>query len=138
MFESRHSDHLPFPPGKLAAMRWLDWLPFGRVPEIAPAELAARLGTADAPVVIDVRTTAEVAQGVIPGARHLSVHELAARLDELGLEAGAQVVAVCKTAHRSIPAVRLLRERGFAARQLAGGMDAWRRAGLPVVPPGRS
>ncbi len=134
MFESRHSDHLPSPPGSPTAMRWLDWLPFGRVPEIAPAELAARLGTGDAPVVIDVRSTAEVEGGVIPGARHLPVQELAARLDELGLEAGARVVAVCRTAHRSIPAVRLLRERGFEARQLAGGMDAWRRADLPVAP----
>jgi rhodanese-related sulfurtransferase len=118
-------------------MRWRDWLPFGRVAEIESAELAARLGTADAPVVIDVRTGAEVARGTVPGARHLPVQELAARLDGLALAPGAEVVAVCQTAHRSIPAVRLLRERGFRARQLAGGMDAWRRAGLPVAPPGR-
>ncbi len=137
MFESRHSDHLPSPPGPPSTMRWRDWLPFGRVAEIEPAELAARLGTADAPVVIDVRTGAEVARGTVPGARHLPVQELAARLDGLALAPGAEVVAVCQTAHRSIPAVRLLRERGFRARQLAGGMDAWRRAGLPVAPPGR-
>lgn len=121
-------------------MRWLDWLPFGRVPEVAPEELAARLDRPDAPVVIDVRTAAEVARGTVPGARHVPVQELAARLDALGLAEGCEVVAVCESAHRSIPAVRLLRERGFRAAQLAGGMSAWRRAGLPVARPedGRS
>jgi rhodanese-related sulfurtransferase len=43
------------------------------------------------------------------------------------------VVAICLTAHRSIPAVRLLRENGFEARQLQGGMLAWRAAQLPEV-----
>lgn len=35
------------------------------------------------------------------------------------------------SAHRSIPAVRKLRARGYEARQLRGGMLAWWRAGLP-------
>ena len=39
-------------------------------------------------------------------------------------------VGICKTGHRSRGAVRLLRRRGYDARNLAGGMDAWRRAGL--------
>ena len=136
MFESRHSDQHPLLRPDLP-MRWYHWLPFGRVPEIAPAELARRLAGDRPPLVIDVRTAAEVAQGTIAGARHLPIQELAARPDGLGLPAGAEVVAVCKTAHRSIPAVRLVCERGFDARQLAGGMDAWRRAGLPVAPPAR-
>jgi hypothetical protein len=44
----------------------------------------------------------------------------------LGLDPSRPVVAICLTAHRSIPAVRLLRNRGFDAAQLAGGMRAWR------------
>ena len=36
------------------------------------------------------------------------------------------VVAICLSAHRSIPAARLLRAHGFPdAAQLAGGMLAW-------------
>lgn len=38
-----------------------------------------------------------------------------------------------RSAHRSPPAVRLLRRAGVDARQLAGGMLAWRHAGKPVV-----
>ena len=118
-------------------MRWFDWLPFGRVPGIAPGELEARLRGAEPPVVLDVRSAAEVAQGTIPGARHLPVHELPRRLAELDLAPGGEIVAVCESAHRSIPAVRLLREKGFRAVQLEGGMAAWRRAGLPVERPAR-
>jgi len=46
------------------------------------------------------------------------------------------VVAICLTAHRSIPAVRLLASEGFEATQLKGGMLAWRAAGLPEAGPG--
>ena len=41
------------------------------------------------------------------------------------------LIAICLTAHRSIPAVRLLKQRGFEASHLAGGMLAWRAASLP-------
>ena len=51
----------------------------------------------------------------------------------LGQERGTRpVVAVCLRAHRSVPAVRLLTAHGWSdARQLAGGMTAWRRENLP-------
>jgi rhodanese-related sulfurtransferase len=114
-------------------MRWLDWLPIGRVPQIAPEDLSRRLAEPDPPVVIDVRTAIEFHRGHIPGARHVPVQALGASLPTLALQSGATVVAVCKTAHRSIPAVRLLRNEGLTALQLAGGMDRWRRHGLPVV-----
>ncbi len=114
-------------------MRWLDWLPIGRVPEIAPEDLARRLAAPDRPLVIDVRTALEFRRGHIPGARHVPVQVLAAILPSLPLGPGATVVAICKTAHRSIPAVRLLRNEGLNARQLAGGINRWRRRGLPIV-----
>ena len=61
------------------------------------------------------------------------MNDLPRRLPQLGLERGRPVVAICLTAHRSIPAVRLLRRAGFDAAQLAGGMLAWRAAGFPEV-----
>jgi rhodanese-related sulfurtransferase len=114
-------------------MRWLDWLPFGRVPEIAPEDLARRLAAPDPPVVIDVRTAPEFRHGHIPGAHHVPVHTLVEALPSLELAPQVTVVAVCKTAHRSIPAVRLLAGSGLSALQLAGGMDRWRQRGLPIV-----
>ncbi|HYQ81412.1 MAG TPA: rhodanese-like domain-containing protein [Anaeromyxobacteraceae bacterium] len=107
------------------------WLPFGRVPEIAPADLAERLRRRPWPQLVDVRTPAEFAGGHVRGAVNVPVTEFRARLDSLGLDPARPVVAVCLTAHRSVPAVRLLRQRGFEAMQLAGGMRAWRSERLP-------
>ncbi len=107
------------------------WLPFGRVPEIAPDELARRLGGHPTPQLVDVRTPAEFAAGHLRGAVNVPIGSLRSRLDALGLDAARPVVAICLTAHRSIPAVRLLRARGLDAVQLAGGMMGWRARRLP-------
>jgi len=109
------------------------WLPFGAVPEIAPRELARALETDAGWQIVDVRSSLEFGQGHLRGARSVPVTELRARLASLGLDRARPVVAICLTAHRSIPAVRLLREHGFEARQLQGGMLAWRAAQLPEV-----
>ncbi len=114
-------------------MRWRDWLPFGRVPELTPEDLVRRLQDEGSAQLIDVRTALEFRHGHIQGAVHVPVHALPAALLGLALDPHLPVVAVCKTAHRSIPAVRLLTREGFAALQLRGGMDRWRRLGLPVV-----
>jgi rhodanese-related sulfurtransferase len=109
------------------------WLPFGRVPEIGPADLVAELASRAGPVLLDVRTPGEFASGHISGAMNVPVTALSGRLPSLDLPSGRPVVAICLSAHRSPPAVRLLRSAGVDARQLAGGMIAWRLAKLPVV-----
>jgi rhodanese-related sulfurtransferase len=112
-------------------MRLGNWWPFGRVPEISAPELAAATGNGTVQI-LDVRTHAEFRYSRIPGARHLPItHFSSANLDELGLDPGRPVVAICLTAHRSIPAVRHLRELGYDARQLKGGMRAWWKTGGP-------
>lgn len=112
-------------------MRLPWWFPFGSVPEIAPADLSARLKQKPWPQLVDVRTAAEFAAGHVRGAVNVPVTSLSSRLATLGLDRERPVYAICLTAHRSPPAVRLLRERGFEAAQLAGGMVAWRASGLP-------
>ena len=107
------------------------WLPFGRVPEVDPAELLGALRRPHPPLLLDVRSGPEFSAGRIAGALHAPVTSLAARLEVLALDRGRPVVAICLTAHRSVAAMRLLRRRGYDARQLAGGMLAWRAAGLP-------
>jgi rhodanese-related sulfurtransferase len=109
------------------------WLPFGRVPEVRPAELAEELAGKAPPFLLDVRTPAEFASGHLKGAVNVPVTALPGKLSSLGIPAGRQVVAICLSAHRSPPAVRLLRRAGVEARQLAGGMLAWRLSGNPVV-----
>ncbi len=107
------------------------WFPFGSVPEIAAGDLAVRLKQKPWPQVVDVRTAAEFAGGHLRGARNLPISALSSSLESLKLDPDRPVVAICLTAHRSRPAVRLLRERGFDAVQLSGGMRAWRAERLP-------
>jgi rhodanese-related sulfurtransferase/DNA-binding MarR family transcriptional regulator len=95
-------------------------------------ELSRRL--ADGLVlVLDVRPAVEYAAGHIPGAVNVPHDQLAARLAEL--PDGADIVAYCRGRYCVFApdAVRLLRERGFSARPLEGGLPDWRLAGLPVT-----
>ena len=110
----------------------MQWSPFGTVPEIAPRALYHALVTGESIQVVDVRTRAEFRRGHIPSAVSVPIHRLKQDLLRLRLDRTKPVVAICKTAHRSVPAVRILGEAGYQASQLAHGMDRWRREGLPV------
>jgi rhodanese-related sulfurtransferase len=114
-------------------MRLPWWLPFGAVPELSAPALRAALARTPAPQLLDVRTAGEFARGHIAGAVNVPITALRERLaaGAHDLDRQREVIAICLSAHRSPPAVRLLRDRGFDARQLAGGMLAWRAAGLP-------
>lgn len=82
--------------------------------------------------VLDVRPAEEFAAGHLPGAVNLPLGELEKRLAELPL--GQPVVAYCRGPYcvLAYDAVAKLREAGFQARRLEGGLPEWRRAGLPV------
>ncbi len=107
------------------------WLPFGRVAEIDAPELSRTLSNGARPQLVDVRSPAEFADGHIAGAVNIPMLQLCGHVDAANLDRKRPVVAVCLSGHRSIPAVRRLTSAGFDARQLQGGMLAWRRAGLP-------
>mgnify|MGYP000028260589 FL=1 len=115
---------------RLKSLFW--WLPFGRVPEISPFEMNQRLRAEHPPQIIDVRSHTEWRRSHIRGAVNVPIQELKRRLPALHLDTGRPVVAICLSAHRSIPAVRLLQSRGFQhAVQLQGGMLAWWREAFP-------
>ena len=100
---------------------------------IEPAELAARISKAGAPVVLDVRTPEEFASGHIPGAVNVPLSDLKKRLGELGLSPTAEVVVHCEGGGRAETAEEILREAGYKdVRDLTGHMRAWRDAGYPV------
>ena len=103
------------------------WIPFGQVPEVEPQTLAEWLAQGQEIQLIDVRTRWEFEHAHIEGACLVPIHTLKRQLASLTLDMSKPVIAICKTAHRSIPAVRLLKEAGYDAQQLAGGMDAWQK-----------
>jgi rhodanese-related sulfurtransferase len=116
-------------------MGWFWWWPFGKVPEVSARQLDSLLRhRASAPQLVDVRTRTEWRAGYIAGAIHVPISSLDARVPALQLDGARPVVAICRSAHRSVPAVRILHTHVFGtACQLQGGMLAWLDAGLPVV-----
>jgi rhodanese-related sulfurtransferase len=114
------------------------WLPFGHVPEINADELNAHLSGRGPLKIIDVRSNAEWRRSHIPGAVKVPINELKGRIASLQLDAKQPIIAICLSAHRSIPAVRLLHAHGFEnAVQLKGGMLAWWNKNYPTEQAGR-
>lgn len=99
-----------------------------RVPQLSPEELLSRLDGGAAPVVIDVREPGEYSAGHIPGSRLMSLGTLPARVQDLPRE--REIVVVCLSGGRSAQATQFLRQAGYNALNLSGGMRAWRG---PVV-----
>jgi len=86
-------------------------------------------------VLLDVRTDAEVARGMIAGARHIPLNQLPARYTELDPQAA--MVIYCQSGARSAQACSWLGERGFVrSYNLQGGVLAWLRDGLSLSTPG--
>ncbi len=109
------------------------WFPFGRVDEIAPRDLLAKLGNGAGIQLVDVREPVEFRQGHIAGARNVPIHDLPKQLAQLNLDAARPVVAICLSGHRSVPAYRLLKRFGLPhVYSLSGGMMAWWRDNLPM------
>ncbi len=104
-------------------------------PTAAPGR---RLGAADLAhlveagevTLVDVREPSEWASGVIPGAHGIPLGELAGA----DLPSGPLVV-YCAAGGRSLRALAVLDARGVAARDLDGGIAAWRADGRRVVHP---
>ena len=99
---------------------------------VSAAEAAAMAG--NGVVLLDVREPHEWQAGHAPKARHIPLGQLARRAGEL--PPGRTVVTVCRSGARSARAAALLARDGREVSNLAGGMHAWARAGLPVVAKG--
>ena len=102
------------------------------LPTIKPSD-ARRLLDRGA-VLIDVREADEHARENIAGAKHMPL----SKLDEMDLAVhrGKPVIFHCKSGARTqANAPRLAGKLGDACEAfiIEGGLDAWRKAGLPVV-----
>ncbi len=100
---------------------------------ITPESLWRMIGTPLAPVIVDVRKPEAVAasNGLLPGAILRDPRDAASWDFE---QSSGTIVVACVHGHqRSQMAVAQLRTRGVDASILAGGTDAWRAAGLPLV-----
>ena len=119
---------------------------FSSVPHISPEELAARMGRADAPLLLDVRREGKFAESprMLAAARRCAPEDVAALA---AAEPAREVVVYCVYGHNvSADATALLRAAGWDARALAGGIEGgedgvdsaenivlWRLTPLPTM-----
>ena len=119
---------------------------FSSVPHISPEELAARMGRADAPLLLDVRREGKFAESprMLAAARRCAPEDVAALA---AAEPAREVVVYCVYGHNvSADATALLRAACWDARMLAGGFEGgedgvdsaenivlWRLTPLPTM-----
>ncbi|MFQ5636117.1 MAG: rhodanese-like domain-containing protein [Gammaproteobacteria bacterium] len=100
---------------------------------IAAADLAARIENGTAPVIFDVRTATEYADGHVPGAVLLPHTEVAERADEFSVFRDLEVVVYCRSGKRAGMAEADLVAAGFTrVRNLEGHMLEWQAGGYPL------
>jgi rhodanese-related sulfurtransferase len=104
---------------------------------IEPKALNDRIAWADRSlVVLDVRTSAEYADGHIPGAINIPHDELAGRIEELANARGSDIVVYCGSGKRAAIALGVLEKQGFTRLyHLAGDYMRWSEEKRPVVKP---
>ncbi len=82
-------------------------------------------------VVVDVRTPEEFKTGSVPGARNVPVDKVAEKMPDIKKD--KPLIVVCATGSRAGKAAAQLRSSGYGeVYVLAGGIAAWREAGLPI------
>lgn len=101
---------------------------------ISPEKLARLIGTANTPVLIDVRTDEDFAADarLIPGAVRRSHLETGDWADSV---VGRPVIVICHKGQKlSEGTAAWLRHTGVSAETLDGGFVGWDKARLPLVP----
>lgn len=100
-------------------------------PLASPGHIQDMLGKGQA-TVIDVRGEEEFAEGHLPDAHHIMLGYLPERATEL--KDKEAIVLYCVTGVRSAIAASVLQAHGVRnVINIAGGIAAWRGAGLPIV-----
>ncbi len=104
--------------------------------EITVAELAAWRADASraAPLLLDVRNEDEFEVCRLDDATLIPLPELEARVAELEPFRGRPIACLCHHGVRSLGASSYLRQLGFEATSVAGGIEAWSVEIDPRVP----
>jgi rhodanese-related sulfurtransferase len=119
----------------MASMRYQELVTAAKknVTEISPHDAAAKLNNGEA-VVVDVRDKDEWDEGHIPGATHLSRGTIELDIEQKVPDPDAMIICHCGGGGRSALAAESLQKMGYKnVRSMAGGLKAWKAAGLPTT-----
>tara|TARA_R110002111_G_scaffold5752_2_gene27150 strand:- start:506 stop:820 length:315 start_codon:yes stop_codon:yes gene_type:complete len=95
--------------------------------DLTQEEWVEQLAQDNNAVVIDVRTEAEVADGIIPNAIHIDIYKGQEFINEIeDLDKSKNYYVYCRSGNRSGQACQIMEQLGFEkAFNLEGGMLEW-------------
>ena len=104
-----------------------------KIQEISPQDTAAALKRGDT-LLIDVRDPDEWQEGHIPGAKNFSRGTVELEIEEAAPDLSTPIITHCGGGGRSALAAESLQRMGYKnVRSMAGGLKAWKAAGLPAT-----
>ena len=80
-------------------------------------------------VILDVRTPGELvgSLGKLESVINIPINELQSRVNELAKYKDKEIAVICRSGNRSNTGTRILRENGYQAKNVLGGMIEYRR-----------
>lgn len=90
---------------------------------ITTEELKSKLEKGEKLELVDVREDEEVAQGMIPGAKHIKMGEIPVNLDYFDKD--KEYIFICRSGRRSENVCYFLHDHGYKVRNMVGGMLEW-------------
>ena len=101
--------------------------------EISPEDAVKKLQEGEA-AIVDVREQDEWSEEHIPNATHLSRGTIELDVEEKFPDPNALIICHCGGGGRSALAAESLQKMGYKnVRSMAGGLKAWKSAGLPTT-----
>jgi sulfur-carrier protein adenylyltransferase/sulfurtransferase len=100
------------------------------ISETTPEDVRERLRRGERIALLDVREQDEVADGIVPGARHLGRAHFESRVEDVLPDKDSEVVLYCESGVRSAFAAKTLQELGYPnVSSMSGGFARWRDLG---------
>lgn len=101
------------------------------IKEIEANELKARLDAGEDIELLDIRSDAELAQGIIPDAQHVPMHLIPLRINDFSKD--KDIILYCRSGARSYHACSYLEQQGIHnVINLRGGIISWARSGYEI------
>lgn len=100
--------------------------------QLSPAEVTRLINRQDA-AVVDIRSQEAFSSGHIVDAISVPLSDLKSKPAKLEKLRSRPVILVCNAGLEATTAAATLKQQGYNVHVLGGGIQAWRRADLPLV-----
>lgn len=96
---------------------------------ITVAQLKTEMASDTNLVILDVRTPQELVGelGQIKGVINIPVQVLSQRINELDKYKDKNIAVICRSGNRSVMATKIMQAKGFKAKNVLGGMQAYNK-----------